>query len=253
MHTITRLKAADRHGVRTTIELDGEEWGTFDTEVVLRHELSPGRTLDEQECERLLREDAFVRARRVAALLLAIRPRSSQELRRRLRDYRPRARRRRSRRNVSFAADESAPPAPPFDEATIEAVVAHFTETGDLDDARFARRFVRHHLKLRAVGRLKLRNQLLQLGVAENVIDAALAAEPVARPEGEAATIRRFIKRRLPRLQRDKPERRRQKLDASLLRAGFDPEVFRPLLKEALGASVFSRDSSEDRGTDEDT
>jgi hypothetical protein len=84
------------------------------------------------------------------------------------------------------------------------------------------------------------------------VIDAALAAEPVARPEGEAVTIRRFIERRLPRLQREKSERRRQKLDASLLRAGFAPEIFRPLLSEALGASIFTRNPSEHDETDED-
>ena len=189
MRVITRLKAVGPRAARTEVELDGCAWGVIDTEVVVKHGLAKGRVLDESDCESLLREDAFVRARRIAAGLLLTRPRATGELRRRLYEYRaspPRKRRR------SFFSDKSSDgseeksheswgkpwtPPPPFEEVTVEAVIDHFTQTGALDDADFARRYIRHYQKVKSAGPLKIRASLMQLGVAAHVVDAALMEE----------------------------------------------------------------------------
>lgn len=209
MCVITRLKVANRRATRTFVELDDAPWAELDTEVVLRHQLSKGQVLSPAEQAALLAEDAFIRARRTAAILLRTRLRSVAELRRRLveRKYEP---------------------------ATVDQVVAYYEEKGDLDDARFAEVFVSHQLKTRPDGPRRIATQLRQLGVADNLIQAALEKADATDTDLQVERARQFIERRLRRLSDADPRKRRRKLTDALLRAGFEPGVYEPLLREML-------------------
>ncbi len=210
MRTITRLTAKGRSAARTVVELDGEEWATIDTEVVLARQFARGDVLDEAACEAVLSDDAFVRARRAAARLLQTRPRARVELRRRL-------------------AERG------FDEPILERVAAHFEEKGDLDDARFARIFAAHQFKTKRVGPLKVRAQLRELGVGEADAVGALERQPGASREEQERRARRLIERRLERPgAKDTPATLRRRISGALLRAGFESDVFGPLLEEML-------------------
>ncbi len=209
MCAITRLKALNRRASRTRVEIDGEPWADLSTEVVLKHALCKGMVLDSAQRRALLAADAFVRARRAAAILLKTRPRAVAEMRLKLRQR-------------------------DYDEETIETIVAYFSEKGDLDDARFARTFASHQFKTKTIGTRKVALMLRRLGVAERHVEAALEAEPKAREDEQTALARRFIERRVKRLRSEDPPRRRKKLYAALTRAGFDPDIFHPLMKEAL-------------------
>jgi len=209
MCLITRLKVANRRATRTFVELDDAPWAELDTEVVLRHQLSKGQVLSPAEQAALLAEDAFIRARRTAAILLRTRPRSIFELRHRLTERK-------------------------YEPVTVEQVVAYYEEKGDLDDARFAEIFVSHQLKTRPDGPRRIATQLRQLGVADNLIQAALEKADATDTELQTERARQFIERRLRRLSDADPRKRRRKLTDALIRAGFEPAVYAPLLREML-------------------
>ncbi|MBN1866142.1 RecX family transcriptional regulator [Candidatus Sumerlaeota bacterium] len=225
---VTRLRAADRRARRMAIEIDGEPWVEIDSEIVLRRNLVRGQTLDEKECEEILADDEFLRARRAAAILLHTRSRSVAEMRRLLFERK-------------------------FSLATVERTLIHLNEVGGLDDERFARDFARRQLGKGGVGARRARERLRRLGVANDAIEAALEEEPAARTDAQVESARRFVERRLARLRSEAPDARRRKLVQALRRAGFEAEAYGDCLEECLRENVdgdISRDptsSWEDR------
>lgn len=238
MPRITQLKLADRKATCTAVYLDGEEWALLDSEVVLRNRLCKAQDLSEEIMQALLNEDAFVRARRVAARLLAVRPRSIEELRARLREYRPRP----PRKRKACSEDPQTSPGKPesialpsrFSSETIDSIVDYFTGKGDLDDYQFACRFARHQIGLRTFGKLKVRTALRAYGVEESIIEKALATAMHGREGVEETAIEALIRKKLPRYQKETRPKQRAKMEAALLRAGFEPDIYRPILFRAL-------------------
>lgn len=153
------------------------------------------------------------------ARFLEARPRSADEVRRRLREagYRP---------------------------DLVEGTVVRLTELGYLDDAAFARAWVESRDRARPRGARALRDELRRLGVAAADIEAALAARE-ARASGddpddpglapgdgqraasdtsdEAAAMRLLARNRASLLREPDGRRRRARAYALLARAGFDP------------------------------
>ena len=64
-----------------------------------------------------------------------------------------------------------------YDKAVIAAVIAELTEERVLDDARYAEHYVTYHAE-RGHGPLRIAVDLRSLGVADALIDAALATGP---------------------------------------------------------------------------
>ncbi len=140
-----------------------------------------------------------------AARFLEVRPRSSDEVRRRLRDagYRP---------------------------ELVEAAVARLTDLGYLDDAAFADAWVASRDRARPRGTRALRDELRRKGLAADVVDATLAAREAsdaAEAQGaDELAAAALLERRAAALARvDDPRLRRQRAYALLARNGFDPEI----------------------------
>jgi regulatory protein len=158
-----------------------------------------------------------------AARFLEVRPRSVEEVRRRLRD-------------AGYRAE------------LVDGAIERLTDLGMLDDAAFATSWVESRDRARPRGARALRDELRRKGVAPDVIEAALAArEAIATGEerdagevlgdlvgggrasshasdGEAAA--RLLERRGAHVLRElDPRKRRSKAYALLARNGFDPEV----------------------------
>ena len=153
------------------------------------------------------------------ARFLEARPRSADEVRRRLREagYRP---------------------------DLVEGTLVRLTELGYLDDAAFARAWVELRDRARPRGARALRDELRRLGVATTDVEAALAARE-ARAAGddpddpglvpgdgeraasdasdEAAAMRLLARNRASLLRQPDGRRRRARAYALLARAGFDP------------------------------
>jgi regulatory protein len=158
-----------------------------------------------------------------AARFLEVRPRSTDEVRRRLRD-------------AGYRAE--------LVDGTVERLVA----LGYLDDAAFARAWVESRDRAHPRGARALRFELRRKGVADGVIEVVLATreatatgadpdeaarhpaagERAASAAGDRDAANRLLERRRASLLREAdPGRRRTKAYALLARSGFDPDVCR--------------------------
>lgn len=177
---------------------------------------------DARRAERAEIEDPVV-VLDAAAAFLAVRPRSVDETRRRL-------------RQLGYPA------------APIEIVLDRLLAFGYLDDEAFARTWVESRDRAHPRGEHALRQELLRKGIDREIIAAVLAerdGDPVP-PDAESArepgpplsaadevaeradevAARRLIGRRAGSLAREgDPRKRRQKAYALLARNGFGPDI----------------------------
>jgi regulatory protein len=173
--TVTALRARGRN---IDVDLDGEPWRSFPSDVVVRAELRIGRQLDRAAFREVGRE-----LRRHRALAAASRALRHRDL---------------SRRDLEDRLDRVrlAPP------ARAEALAA-VERAGLVDDERFAReRALR--LAERGLGNAAIRDDLTQQGVAPQAVSDALvglgaeterAARIVARRGGGLRTARLLARR----------------------------------------------------------
>jgi regulatory protein len=140
--------------------------------------------------------------------LLAVRWRSREELRRRL-------------RQAGFEAEET------------ERALADLTNAGLIEDGRFARELVRDQAGRRLSGDRAIRGALRVKGVAADVAESAL------REAGdEAARARELATRRALRMGSLAPEAAHRRLYGLLVRRGFPPGMAAEACRAAL-AEVF--------------
>jgi regulatory protein len=164
-----------------------------------------------------------------AAAYLAARPRSVDEMRRRL-------------RHLGYRAE------------LCDEAVARLVDLGYLDDAAFARAWVERRDHSRPRGEVALRRELRARGIPDEAIAIALAdrrasggsraaaeatggnAGPLEMAmSGDEQAAWRLIERRRASLEREPdPRRRRDRAYALLARNGFDPDVCREVARRAV-------------------
>jgi regulatory protein len=154
-----------------------------------------------------------------AAGYLAIRPRSVDEMRRRL-------------RHLGYRAE------------LCDQAVARLVELGYLDDAEFARAWVERRDRSRPRGELALRRELRARGIPDDAITAAFRGRDARGgswdtdgpddgndratrgTSGDEQAAWHLVERRRASLAREPdPRKRRQKAYALLARNGFDPDL----------------------------
>ena len=205
---ITRIARQRRHTDRLNIHLDGERRLVVPEELATRMELRVGRVLDETELAAIDGESAAWRAKEAALLLLSYRPRTEQELRRRL-----------ARRT--------------FTPAVIDDCVQRLARAGLLDDDAYARSFVRERLRNRPSGAPRLLAELRARGVAAATAHAAIEAALDEEPESEIDLARRAAAR-FRRRRGEESLRARRRLYGFLSRRGFGAETIRALIHELI-------------------
>jgi regulatory protein len=139
-----------------------------------------------------------------ALLLLGVRWRSRDELRRRL-------------RMAGFEPDE------------VEGALADLEAAGLIEDRRFAREMVRDQAGRRLAGNRSIRVGLLQKGVAREIVDEALQD---AGEESERAV--ELARQRAARLSGLPPEAAFRRLYGQLVRRGYGPGIAREACTAAL-------------------
>jgi regulatory protein len=123
----------------------------------------------------------------------------------------------------------------------IEEALVDLETVGLIEDDRFAREVVRDQAGRRLAGNRSIRSNLLQKGVAPEVIDGALEE---AGEEAERAG--QLARQRSIRLTGLAPEAAYRRLYGVLLRRGFAPgvarEACRTALREAMGEEAGPED-----------
>jgi regulatory protein len=122
------------------------------------------------------------------------------------------------------------------DKDTVRGVLDRLKELNYLDDARYARQFVRLRAELRKQGAFRIARDLRARGVPDRHIEAALAERSAESDESSA--VRTRLERRLKSLRGPLDERRVASLYRSLLRAGFSSDTIRHELKALTKRSV---------------
>jgi regulatory protein len=159
-------------------------------------------------------EDAGI-VMEAAAAFLAVRQRSVEETRRRL-------------KHLGY---------PP---ALCDEVVERLIELGYLDDLAFAKAWIESRDRARPRGEVALRRELQSKGLPDETIRTALADRAgsysaSASESADAQAARRLIERRSASLRREEdPQRRRQRAYALLARSGFAPDICREVSAQVV-------------------
>jgi regulatory protein len=111
------------------------------------------------------------------------------------------------------------------DKDTVKSILNRLKQLDYLDDARYARQFVRARAEFRKQGAFRIARDLRARGVPDRHIEAALAER--SEETDEAAAVRARLERRIKSLRGPLDERKIASLYRSLLRAGFAADAIR--------------------------
>lgn len=201
MPRVSAIRAGRGRRQRVNVYLDGRFTFSLNAEVAVREKLHVGQELSEAQIETLVGADGCQRCFDAAARLLSYRPRSEAELRQRLGRH-------------------------GFSEGIIETVLKRLKEQGLVDDVSFARSWRDSRQALQPRSQWLIRRELRQKGVAEGVIDQAVAAVDDSDSAYRAAMAR---VRSLPR---DDYQGFRRRLGEYLKRRGFDYGVINHTIRQ---------------------
>ncbi len=196
--TITRLEVQKHNPERVSVYLDDEF--SFGVHILVAARMVKGQTLDDEAIAALRTDDDRHRAYLAAVRLLALRPRSRDEIERSLRTKL-------------------------FEEPVVEAAVERLTAEGLIDDAEFARFWSENRTTFRPRGVRALRYELRLKGVANDDMESALAAVD----EDEAAWT--AVERKAESWRTLPEELFKQKVLGFLARRGFDYATARGVWK----------------------
>lgn len=210
--TITRLDPQTHNDDRISIFLDGSFAFGVHQDLVVKHGLHVGSTLTQNEQREIEEEDQFVRAKQKAFDYLAHKPRTEEEVRRKLRQ-----------KDVPRTVEDD--------------VIARLYELSYLDDASYAHDYARNRFASKKYGPVRIRRELVKRGVDRSLAEAAvddLFAEVDAR-----AAAREHAQKRWPRLEDEEdPRRRKQKMYRYLRRRGFTSDTIYRILDELERGSL---------------
>jgi len=129
---------------------------------------------------------------------------------------------------------------------TVGAIMDRLKDHKYLDDARYAKQFVRQRAELRKQGAFRIARDLRAHGVPDRHIEAALAER--SAESDESAVVRARLARRLKTLRGPLDERKKASIYSSLLRAGFSSDTIRRELRAVANLIVdeFPEPSSEE-------
>ena len=116
------------------------------------------------------------------------------------------------------------------DKNAAKPILQRLKQNGYLDDARYARQFVRFRVEVRKQGPFRIARDLRARGVPGIHIEAALAER--AAESDESSLVRAHLSRRLKLLRGPLDERRKASIYRSLLRAGFSSDTIRRELRD---------------------
>jgi regulatory protein len=208
---ITAITASARHAGRFEILVDGKVVATLSLDGIERLGLRIGTSYSEPLANRVTIEAAALHTFDRALAMLAARPRAARDLER-----------------VLVRKGEPA--------EHVAAAVQRLVAMGILDDAQFARQFIRAKISGAGLSRRRLQSELWRRGVARDVIDDALAEVMSEDEVDEDAQIAEVAARKLRTLRSADPAVARRRLYAFLARRGYDSSAIRRVM-DSLPAS----------------
>lgn len=197
MKTITQLKMQVKDKKKVNVFLDNAYFCSLSLETVMKHSLKAGMMIDETVLENIQLESEKLLAYELALKLISTRYKTRKEMERYLQEkgYMP---------------------------ATIFYVIKKLSEYGFLDDEKYAESFASHHSQKDGV--IKIKQQLLQKGISEEIIDNVLS-QYEDQTEQIVSLLEKYMKNK------DDTKENYQKAVRYLLGKGFKMENILKVLK----------------------
>ena len=215
---ITAITASARHAGRFEILVEREVVATLSLDAIERLGIRIGVPLTETLASRVAVEAAALHTFDRALAMLAARPRAARDLERML------VRKGEPAEHVATA---------------VERLVA----LGILNDAQYARQFIRAKISGAGLSRRRLQSELWRRGVAREVIDAALAEVMVEDEVDESAQIAAVAAKKLRTLRSADPATTRRRLYSFLARRGYESSAIRRVMDALPGNGESEEDS----------
>ena len=208
---ITRIENQKKRPGRKSIFADGTFLIGVATDTLIRFGLRTGDEITASTLRRLEQAEELIAARTAAFRYLAVRPRTEREIRDALREKE-------------------------FSDAVAAETIRGMKDARLLDDALFARSFIRNALALKPAGRVLLRRKLLLLGVDRGLADEALdeILEGVSQQDEADRAASAFVARKSATRKEKGDAKLRQRLTAYLLRRGYTWDVVEQAVRRAL-------------------
>ena len=208
---ITRIETQKKRPGRKTIFADGKFIAGVSDETLLRLGLRTGDDLSPETVKALQRTEELWSARNAALRLISYRPRTERELRDRLREKE-------------------------YPDTDIVATIEDLKRSGLVNDAEFARTYLRDALALRPKGKLALKRKLLLLGLDKSIVEESLQEvfSEVNQEDAALEAARRFLRKSGGKKRTEDPAAIRNRLANYLARQGYGWDTIRPVLRTAL-------------------
>lgn len=211
--SVTAIAPSARQQGRFEVQVDGEPAATLSLDAIERLALHTGTAWTDALAARAAAAEAALHTFDRAANMLAARPRAARDLER-----------------VLVRKGEPA--------AHVTAAIERLTTMGALDDARFARQFIRSKMAGAGLSRRRLQSELWRRGVAREVIDAAISEVLVEDDVDEDAQIAQVAERKRRTLRSLDPAVARRRLYAFLARRGYDASAIRRVIDALPGDEI---------------
>jgi len=201
---IKKLKGRQKYRV---LYLDGIKSGNFFEESLFRLNIKEGSHLSEKEINQLKRFQKEREAERVAINYLSYKPRSINELRRKL-----------WTKKIS--------------DAMIDITIEKMKNYGYLDDEKYARDWIEERIRTRGFSSSKIKSELFLKGISKEIIENNLTE--IYTPELEIKTAKRIAKKQIRKYKALDKKVIRRRIINFLLRKGYNYSVIESILPEIL-------------------
>jgi len=199
MGKITALSVQKRNRERVNVYIDDEF--AFGLAYIAAARLRVGQELSPDEIKALQSQDTIEKAKDSAYRLISLRTRSVAEI----------------QRNLSKKG---------YDPHVIEQVITRLIELGFLNDETFAQYWVEQRDAFKPRGHMALRQELLQKGISQRIIDNALIVSD------ETTAARTAAQKKARQLTRYSEDEFKKKLGQFLQRRGFQYALIREVIDE---------------------
>ncbi|MCK4325618.1 RecX family transcriptional regulator [bacterium] len=207
MPKITAIERQKHRPRRRSLFIDDSFVCGVDEEIVLKLNLEVGQEVDEEKITRIIFKEEARKAKDYALNLLSFRPRSSKEVRDRLKrkDY---------------------------DEKVIEEAVENLGRIGLLSDEEFARSWAQSRMQGKPMGRKLLEQELRQKGIDKEIIEKI--SEATYSQHDEETLALTLAKKKLKGYRDLDDLTIKRRLYSYLGRRGFSPDTISEVLEKIL-------------------
>ncbi len=203
---LTRLVLQRKDPNRVSVYIDDQFAFGLHQDLIAEHRIAKGDLLSVERQEELVRADQHLRAYRKVLHFIGYRPRTEYEVRRKMQ-------------------------ALELDEALTSDIIDRLYKYHYLDDAQYARTYVRARLSSKGYGPRRIRQELTKKGISRSVAEDML--EELVQPEDLFEKAQALAEKRWARLERETDLRkRRKKVSDFLVRRGYTWDMVKQVLEE---------------------